>query len=427
MKPFMCLLGMLCLSSALLAQRNPLSVGDTLPNIDLPTVLHHQGKSLPTTSLKGKLVLLDFWATWCSPCIAMIPKHQELEKQFEGQLQVLSVTSQSRKEVEAFRAKYEAKYKRRIEGPEVVEDTLLHALFPHNSLPHYVWIDASGVVRAFTEPREVTAETIQTYLQSRQLSVRQQEYVAPLAFDRQLPFLVNNNGGKGENLIYHSVLTSHTSGLPYGSILKRDSTGMKYLGTNQSLSWLYKTAYSVRPQVFTELNTRFEVKDPSCLTTDLVGQDFIDWQKAGNGYCYELLVPKSMQKDFYPIMQQELARLFPQYKAGVEQRLLDCFVMRRTSDQNKLPAATGGKPVIQHDTFGYRLRNASFAQLFYQINYTQRSPALLIDETGLRQKTDLDLPATVSDLKALNQALVPYDLEITAEQRTLPFLIIRDR
>lgn len=424
----MCLLGMLCLSSALLAQRKPLTVGDTLPNLVMPTVLHHQGKPLSTTSLKGKLVLLDFWATWCAPCIAMIPKQQELEKQFKGQLQVLPVTSQSRKEVETFRAKYEAKYKRRIEGPEVVEDTLLHALFLHNAMPHYVWIDASGVVRAFTEPEEVTAETIQKYLQSGQLSVRQQAYVARLDFDRQLPFLVNNNGGKGENLIYHSVLTGHTPGLPFGSIRKRDSTGMKYLGTNMSLRNLYHAAYSDQGKVFSEATTRLEVKDPSKLTTGLSGQRYVDWQKAGNGYCYELIVPRAIKKDFYRLMQQDLDRLFPQYEARVEQRPTPCLVLRRTSKQDKLPKSQGGAPVIHHDIFGYRLKNASFYQLFYQINVTQRSPYFLIDETGGQgQAIDLEIPATVMDLKAINQILAPYDVAFVAEQHTIPMLIIRDR
>jgi thiol-disulfide isomerase/thioredoxin len=42
------------------------------------------GKVVSLNSLKGKVIYLDIWATWCMPCRAQFPKAEELKKYFEG-------------------------------------------------------------------------------------------------------------------------------------------------------------------------------------------------------------------------------------------------------------------------------------------------------------------------------------------------------
>lgn len=56
-----------------------LAVGSLAPEIDLPSP---QGKSIKLSSLKGKYVLIDFWAAWCGPCRKESPNMVEIYKKY---------------------------------------------------------------------------------------------------------------------------------------------------------------------------------------------------------------------------------------------------------------------------------------------------------------------------------------------------------
>ncbi len=50
-------------------------VGKTIPDFSLQSL---EGKTINKDSLKGQAVVLNFWASWCTPCMAEIPELQEL-------------------------------------------------------------------------------------------------------------------------------------------------------------------------------------------------------------------------------------------------------------------------------------------------------------------------------------------------------------
>ena len=60
------------------------------PDISLPDLT---GQKLNLSSYRGKVVLLDFWATWCDPCREEIPRFVELQDEYGGQgLQIIGVS-----------------------------------------------------------------------------------------------------------------------------------------------------------------------------------------------------------------------------------------------------------------------------------------------------------------------------------------------
>jgi len=60
------------------------------PDFSLPQL---NGQSLQLSAYRGKVVLLDFWATWCTPCREEIPHLVELQNKYRGQgLQIIGVS-----------------------------------------------------------------------------------------------------------------------------------------------------------------------------------------------------------------------------------------------------------------------------------------------------------------------------------------------
>ena len=65
--------------------RNP----DAAPDFKLESL---DGKPLTLAAARGKVVLLNFWATWCGPCRAEIPDLIELQRRYKDQLQIIGLT-----------------------------------------------------------------------------------------------------------------------------------------------------------------------------------------------------------------------------------------------------------------------------------------------------------------------------------------------
>ncbi|HEY1992902.1 MAG TPA: redoxin domain-containing protein [Edaphobacter sp.] len=109
------------------------------------TVTALDGSKFNLDAMGGRVVLIDFWATWCGPCNEELPHMKKIAKEFAGQpLVIISVSWDSD----------ETKWKKFIDKNEMNwiqyrdADHHLSNLFQINSIPHYFTIDSDGVLTA---------------------------------------------------------------------------------------------------------------------------------------------------------------------------------------------------------------------------------------------------------------------------------------
>ncbi|MFZ2323483.1 MAG: TlpA disulfide reductase family protein [Ignavibacteriaceae bacterium] len=70
--------------------------GDKAPNFALKSV---DGKTVKLSDYKGKIVIIDFWATWCPPCRRGIPDLISIQKEFKKDVVVIGVSLDAEKTI----------------------------------------------------------------------------------------------------------------------------------------------------------------------------------------------------------------------------------------------------------------------------------------------------------------------------------------
>lgn len=137
------------------------------PNLTFETLLQSPQKSAVPKDFDGKTVVLEFWATWCSPCLANLPHLNQVQSHFTNASVIfISVTDEPKEKIEKFLTKREMKG---WVACDVTRD--IYKAYGVSSIPRTIIIDKSGKVIYDGRPEQVDTALI--------ASIQNGTYTAP--------------------------------------------------------------------------------------------------------------------------------------------------------------------------------------------------------------------------------------------------------
>ena len=115
---------------------------DYAPNFSFTS---SQGERISLEDLRGKVVVLDFWGTWCPPCVDSIPSLRTMHKKYSKEPSFVLLGISSDREEEVWK---EFTEKNKMTWPQFRDhDRRIHRAFGIRAFPTYIVIDHEGIVR----------------------------------------------------------------------------------------------------------------------------------------------------------------------------------------------------------------------------------------------------------------------------------------
>jgi uncharacterized protein (TIGR03435 family) len=333
----------------------------------------------------GNFVVIDFWATWCGPCLPSLDKTAGLEKEFQGQpIRFVTVASDEMGRVKKYFAEKGLTLQTYVEDPE---GPTSHA-YGINSIPAAALVDRQGRIVAVTPGENITSAVLHKLLSDEKVSLPSFERANDITWDQDEITWQDGVQPMFEVLIKPIQVTGG---------------GFSYLPGSNRISG---DGAPLDAMIF------------AAWQTDGLHIEFREPLPPGT-YRFAVVVPKGDEAALLPTLQDALQRNFG-FQARWEEQERDVLVL--SSDGSKTLNESNSEPSFQFAHGKITLKKQSMAKLSATLPNWLRK--IVVDETGQKGSYDFDLEYRGKDSKMLTDALEKYGLVLTPGKRKVQILVV---
>lgn len=369
-------------------------LGKPAPNYKFDDILNSELTEISLNDLKGKPVILEFWATWCGPCIPAMKKLDSLQNKFGKDIEIITISSENKERLEKFIESSNTSLR-------IVSDTTHINNFKYKVIPHSIIIDKDGVVRAITSPENINENVIKNLLSNNEidLSLKDDFYIDPNLKVKTLKTIANSD--------YRIELKGFDQEKRGGSKILKDPEG----NTNGIEMW-----NSTIPRLY---QTLFDVASPSrMIFKDSLSDDDFPYERE-HQYNMLIEVSNNYQDKWKEIGIEFLNEHFDvNAKMGID--TLDCYVLKNTDNTIKQSNAQESEYMFMGTIL--KTKKIGMSQLAeYLENFTS---VPVLDKTNLNKEYDIELEWQAEEPATLHTELKKYGLKLERAEKPLPVEII---
>ncbi len=409
-------------------QANSLTIGDEMPALILSHLYNYAASSVNTRTLRGRLLILDFWSTYCGACIEAIPEAQHLQAQFGKKMQVILVNVYPRETpalVQRFFQRYRARTGTVVSLPYSLMQSQLPALLPFNSIPHYVWVSPQGKIIAITSQTELTAENIRLALHDSAQYIHLKKSL--MSFSNSAPLFVNGNGGADTFYMYRSLFSRYLNGVSNISGVQKNEAGKitRLYMINAAPVSLLAAAY---PSLLNLPRNRIilSCRNAHLFTADAVRGDSL----YTNSFCYDLQIPPSNYDRLTKFVRDDMNRYLG-VAVHEEAKEMNCLLLASGPFHFDLAAKETTRAVdIDPASIHKYLHDVPLSEFISLLNRLPAFSSLpVIDESNTTGNVDIELPRNF--YSASQAELIDFLRSIgfiaTEQHRSIQMAIITDQ
>lgn len=372
-----------------------LKTGDLFPAMLIRNIINAPVREFDVQRRNKKLLILNFWGTWCSPCLPEMDSLSRLQAKYKNLVQVIGISDEPVLRLKRY-------LQRRPSSVWLASDTSsnLYLQFGFNYVGQSAVIDRSNRIVALVRTDSINQSLIDRLLHGQEISSSAETGgnktlagTDPFAVDSTVAFQVTWSA-------YRPGLTSMRK-----TYLKTSFEGRRLTYYNVCMTNMYQDAYRV-----TNKQVMYEVPEKT----------LCNWDDKSTLYCLDLVVKPEQKDSLLIILRQMLTKLAP-VKVRVEKQVISVYVLRR------LPGAPEWLRSAAPESFSFSGQGFEGKGITLNpfIDYVSNELELpVIDETGLSGRYDVVTENVLRTKEDIANALKKLGLVAERTSREMQVIVI---